>query len=163
MTIKPDDLALQRLYWREKNWANRPYMTQPLGGGKVAEYTWAQAADEARRMAAHLRSLNFPKGSNIALISKNCAHWIISDLAIWMAGHVSVPLYPTLAGETVRQILEHSGARLAFIGKLDDWNIMKAGVPASLPCVALPLAPPEVRSAFPKWEDIAAKAAPLAD
>ena len=162
-TIADKDLALQRLYWREKNWADRVYMTQPLGGGKVAEYTWAQAAGEARRMATHLRSLNFPQGSNIALISKNCAHWILADLAIWMAGHVSVPLYPTLAGETVRQILEHSGAKLAFIGKLDDWAIMKNGVSASLPCVALPLAPDEVRSAFPTWDAITARTAPLAD
>src|SRR5438105_15682306 len=116
-TIIPDGLVPQRLYWREKSRVDRVYMTQPLGGGKVVEYTWAQAAGEIRRMAAHLRSLNFPKGSNIALISKNCAHWILSDAAIWMAGHVSVPLYPTLAGETVRQILEHSEAKLAFIGK----------------------------------------------
>jgi long-chain acyl-CoA synthetase len=41
----------------------------------------------------------------VAILSKNCAWWMMTDLAIWMAGYVSVPLYPTLAADTVRQIL----------------------------------------------------------
>ena len=66
----------------------------------------------------------------MAILSKNCAWWLMSDLAIWMAGHVSVPLYPTLAPETIRQILEHSEAKALFVGKLDGWEGMKPGVPA---------------------------------
>ena len=114
---------------------------QPVGGGQLREYTWQQLDDEARRMAAHLRGLDFPAGSHIGLMSKNCAEWIIADLAIWMAGHVTVPLYPTLAAKTVTQILEHSESKLLFVGKLDDWDGMKAGVPGGLPCIAFSLAP----------------------
>ena len=54
----------------------------------------------------------------------------MADFAIWMAGHVSVPLYPTLAADTIRQILEHSESKLLFVGKLDGWEAMKPGVPA---------------------------------
>ena len=162
-TITESDLPLQRLYHWEKARGSETYLTQPLGGGQVRDYTWAQAMAEARRMAAHLRSLNFPAGSNIALVSKNCAHWLMADYAIWMAGHVSVPLYPTLAAETVRQILEHSESKLLFIGKLDDWNIMKAGVAKSLPCIALPLAPESVRAEHARWDDIVGKTEPMAD
>jgi long-subunit acyl-CoA synthetase (AMP-forming) len=82
-----------------------------------------------------------PQGSHIALISKNCAHWIIADLAIWMAGHVSVPLYPNLTADSVAQVLDHSEAALAFIGKLDDWPGMSAGVRSDLPTISLPLCP----------------------
>ena len=94
-------------------------MIQPLGGGALREYTWAELDDETRRMAAYLKALDLPPGSNIALMSKNCAEWMMADWAIWMAGHVSVPLYPTLTSQSVRQILEHSGAQLLFVGKLD--------------------------------------------
>jgi long-chain acyl-CoA synthetase len=38
-------------------------------------------------------------------------------------------LYPTLAIRTVQQILDHSGACLLFVGKLDDAEAMRAGVP----------------------------------
>jgi long-subunit acyl-CoA synthetase (AMP-forming) len=56
--------------------------------------------NEVRRIAAYIQSLNLPPKSNIALLGRNSAHWIMADLAIWMSGHVTVPLYPTLNGET---------------------------------------------------------------
>ncbi|MFP5382574.1 MAG: AMP-binding protein [Gammaproteobacteria bacterium] len=134
---------------------------QPLGGGRLREYTWREFDGEARRMASYIRSLNLPERSHIGLMSKNCAEWIICDVAIWMAGHVSIPLYPTLAANTVNQVLVHSEAKLLFVGKLDTWNEMKNGVPESLPCVAFSLAPPEARAEFAHWEDLVANHEPL--
>jgi long-chain acyl-CoA synthetase len=156
--VPPDSLALQRFYHWERETPQRVTLTQPMGGGAVREFTWAQVADETRRMAAHLQSFGFPAGSRIAILSKNCAHWLMADMAIWMAGYVSVPLYPTLAADTVRQILQHSESRLLFVGKLDDWELMKPGVPEGLPCVSTPLSP---TSSYPTWNDIVTKTAPL--
>jgi len=136
---------------------------QPLGGGELREYTWAQIDDEARRMAAHIVSLGYPKGTNIALMSKNCAEWILCDLAIWMAGHVSVPLYPTLAAGTVNQVMTHSGCPLLFVGKLDGWHEMAPGVPDGVQRIAFSLAPDQARADYPVWSDIVAKTAPLQD
>lgn len=138
-------------------------MIQPLGGGKLREYNWLEIQDEALRMASYLRSLNLPANTNVALMSKNCAEWIVADLAIWMAGHVSVPLYPTLTSTSVRLILEHSGAPLLFVGKLDVWDEAKAGVPESVDCIAFSLAPDDARSRFPVWNDIIAQHQPLVD
>ena len=156
--VSADALALQRLYHWERSAPDQVVLTQPLGGGVVRDYTWAQVMDESRRVAAHLKSLAFEPGSRIAILSKNCAHWLMADFAIWLAGHVSVPLYPTLAAGTIRQILEHSEARLLFVGKLDGWDAMKEGVPAALPCIAMPLAP---RTDSPSWESIVAATAAL--
>ena len=157
----PETLALQRLYHWEKTAPDKIVFTQPMGGGVVKEYTWKQAMDEVRRMAAYLRSLNFESGTRIALLAKNTAHWMMADWAIWMAGHVSVPLYPTLAANTVRQILEHSESQLLFVGKLDVWEEMKPGVPAGLPMITLPLAP-KVEGAG-TWDEIVARTAPMTD
>ena len=159
-TARPETLALQRLYQWEKTTPDKTVFTQPMGGGQVREWTWKQAMDEVRRMAAYLKGLNLEPGSRIAMLAKNTAHWMMADWAIWMAGHVSVPLYPTLAAGTVRQILEHSESKLLFVGKLDVWDDMKAGVPEGLPMVTLPLAP-WVDGAR-GWEEIIGKTAPLA-
>ena len=156
--VPADSLALQRFYHWERETPRRVALTQPMGGGVVRDFTWAQVADETRRMAAHLKSLGFAPGSRIAILSKNCAWWLMSDIAIWMAGYVSVPLYPTLAADTVRQILQHSEARACFVGKLDDWDMMKPGMPAELPCITYPLSP---KTSYPTWDDIVAHAAPL--
>jgi long-chain acyl-CoA synthetase len=161
--VPAEALALQRLYHWERHAPDRVCMTQPYpgaaaGSGPVRSWTWAQMAGEVRRMAAHLRSLNLPAGSCIAILGKNSAHWLMADFAIWMAGHVSVPLYPTLAADSVRQILVHSGSRLLFVGKLDAWDTMQRGVPEGLPMVALPLSPaPDL----PQWDDLVARSAPL--
>ncbi len=138
---------------------DRVYLTQPLGGGRVADFTWAQVLDQARRMAAHLQARGFEPGARIAILSKNCAHFIMAELAIWMAGHTTVAIFPTETAETVRFVLEHSDASLLFVGKLDTWPQQQPGVPAGLPCIALPLAPP---TAFDTWDAVTARTPPLA-
>ncbi len=138
------------------------HFIQPRGGGAANIKTWSygQAVQEARRMASYLLKLGLPPKSRVAICSKNCAHWILADWAIWMAGHVSVPLYPTLAPNVVRYILEHSESKLLFVGKLDPiWNEMKVAVPAGIEKISFPLAPP---SDHPRWDDIVAKHEPLA-
>ena len=159
-TILQSELLLQRFYKHARERPNDIYLTQPVGSGSVKDYSFAEVFDQAKRMAAHLRSLGLPARSRIAILSKNCAHFFMSDLAIWMAGHVSVALYPTLTADIVHYILEHSEAKLLYVGKLDTWEELRAGVPEQLPCIAYPLAP---QTSFPKWDDIVAAAEPIAD
>ena len=159
--IAPEFLALQRLYHWEKADPSRVAMTQPMGDGAVQDFTWSQVADHSRRMAAHLQAQGWAPGSKVAILSKNCAWWMMSDLAIWMAGYVSVPLYPTLAPETIRQILSHSESKACFVGKLDGWEQMKPGVPADLPCISYPLSPADAVAAYDGWDAIVARTAPL--
>ena len=70
-------LALQRMYSWEKNEPDKVVFTQPYEGasrgGQVRTWTWRQAMDETRRVAAYLKGLNLPPRSHIALISKNTA------------------------------------------------------------------------------------------
>ena len=154
---------LQALAQRRSQHGDAVAFVQPLGGGELREYTWKQVDEEARKIAAYLQSQGMKKGDHVALVSKNCAEWIITDVAIWMAGGVSVPLYPTLVAETVRQIMEHSESKFLFVGKLDDWDMMKAGVPDGVQQIALSLAPDDALQAFPKWPDIIRDTAPLAE
>ncbi|MCW5672807.1 MAG: AMP-binding protein [Hydrogenophaga sp.] len=159
--VAPELLALQRLYHWEKTDPQRVALTQPMGAGAVQDFTWAEIGDQVRRMAAYLQSQGWEPGSKVAILSKNCAWWMMSDLAIWMAGHVSVPLYPTLAAETVRQILTHSEAKACFIGKLDGWEGMKPGVPAGLPCISYALSPLDALQAYEGWDAICGRHQPL--
>ncbi len=161
ISVSPDALALQRLYHWESTAPDKTVLTQPMGGGQVVEFTWRQVMDQARRMAAHLQSLGLRPGDRVALLSKNTAHWLMSDFAIWLGGFVSVPLYPTLAAGTIRQILEHSESKLLFVGKLDGWEGMKPGIPAGLPCIHHPLSPDDAKQSYPGWDAIVARTEPL--
>jgi long-chain acyl-CoA synthetase len=85
-----------------------------------------------------LIAYNLPPRSNIAILSKNCAHWIMADIAIWLAGHVSVPIYPTLSASGIQFILEHSESKVIFLGKLDDFSKQRSGVSESIPRISFP-------------------------
>jgi long-chain acyl-CoA synthetase len=140
-------LILDHVYDHEAVRATQVFLTQPTGAGAVTDYTWQQTLDQARRMAAHLLSLHLEPGARIAILSKNCAHFFMAELAIWMAGGTTVAIFPTETATTVRFVLEHSEASLLFIGKLDTWDQLP-GVPASLPRIAFPLAPAAAQEAY---------------
>ncbi|MDT8989645.1 AMP-binding protein [Curvibacter sp. APW13] len=151
-------LILDYVYDHEAKLADQVFMTQPLGGDAVADYTWAQTMDQARRMAAYIQAQNFEPGARIAILSKNCAHFIMAELAIWMAGGTTTAIFPTETADTVKFVLEHSGASMLFVGKLDTFDQQKPGIPAGLPCVSFPLAP---KNDYTSWDSIVAKTQPL--
>ncbi len=151
ITVSPSDLPLQCLYRWERERGSQIYLSQPMGGGVVQDITWAEAAWQVRCMAAWLQAQGWQPGSRVAIIGKNSAHWILADLAIVMAGHVSVPIYPTFNGEALAYILKHSEAKALFVGKMDETTNLREGMTATMPLIALPLAP-----ALPalQWTDL---------
>lgn len=153
-----DKSLLDYLYEHEANHPQRRYLTQPTGNG-VTEYNWGEVMGQARRMATHLQTQGFEPGAKIAILSKNCAHFFMAEIAIWMAGFTTVAIFPTESADTIRFVLDHSDARLLFVGKLDTWEQQAPGVPAELPRIALPLAPP---TTFQKWDAIMTASAPIA-
>jgi long-chain acyl-CoA synthetase len=155
--ISADDLPLQRIYRWEKERARVVFLTQPFDG-QVREWTWAQAVGEARRMAAYLQEQDWPPGSLIVILSKNCAWWLLSELAIWMAGHVSVPIYPSLSARSVRTLLEHCEPVACFLGRVEDEFVMKEGIPAQVRSISFPTA---TQCHGLSWDSIVASTPPL--
>jgi long-chain acyl-CoA synthetase len=153
-----DDLPLQRLYKWERERPDTVFLTQPRGG-KVRDWTWSQAASEIRRIATWLKAQNWEPGTRVAILSRNCAWWIMADLAIWTAGYVTVPIYPSLKAQSIRQILEHCGAKVCFVGATDDREAAENGLPDGVICVRLPTAAP---SDWPTWDVLATANRPIA-
>jgi long-chain acyl-CoA synthetase len=126
----PSSPLARFLKW-EKEIPERFFLRQPVSG-EWKTWTYRQAGDEIRRIAAGIKATGIPDKSNVAILSKNCAHWVMADLAIMMCGQVSVPLYATLSASAVRQILEHSESKLVVVGKLDDYAEQKSGIPENI-------------------------------
>lgn len=128
---------IEYFYRWEKERANETFLRQPYGD-TWKTVTYSEAGEQARRMATALLSLGLEKGDHIALISKNCHHWVIADLAIMMAGLVSVPLYPSLDAEQLDAILKQSDSKAVIIGKLDKWKDKNEGIPANMLSIRFP-------------------------
>ncbi|MFN8354831.1 MAG: AMP-binding protein [Spirosomataceae bacterium] len=155
--------VLTYFYHWEKQKPQEVFLRQPFGDS-FKDYTWQEVGNQARRIATYLQSLGLPPKSNIGLISKNCAHWFINDLAILMAGHVSVPFYPTLSAEALGQVMTHSGCKVLFVGKIDNGVNFYAGIPQGVTCIAYPAEyenSPVNRQGYLQWNDLLAAHAPL--
>ena len=119
--------------WEEK-FKDKPYLKQPFGD-EWEEYTWGEVGDMARRLATGLRSLGLRDGAHIGIYSKNCREWIISDLAIVMAGYVSVPFFPSLNGKELSYIMEYGDVDALFLGKIETWDEIKNDLPDDMPMI----------------------------
>ena len=128
---------LEMFYRFEKEKASQVFLSEPIAGKPMA-HTWEEAGFSIRKMAGALSDFNLPAGSRIAIIGKNSAHWIMADLAITMAGHVSVPIYPTVTAATLRQILTHSESQVLFVGKLDAFEPLQSGIPSNVRSIHFP-------------------------
>ena len=126
-----------KFYEWEKQLKDKPYLKQPFGD-KWEEYTWGEVGDMARRLATGLKSLNLREGAHIGIYSKNCREWVISDLAIVMAGYVSVPFFPSLNGKELAYIMDYGDVDALFIGKIETWDQIKDDLPEGMPLIKFP-------------------------
>ena len=126
-----------KFYEWEKQLKDKPYLKQPFGDN-WEEYTWGEVGNMARRLATGLKSLNLREGAHIGIYSKNCREWIISDLAIVMAGYVSVPFFPSLNGKELAYIMDYGDVDALFVGKIETWDQIKDDLPEGMPLIKFP-------------------------
>ncbi len=129
------------------------FLAEPVKG-VYREFTWSQAGKQIRSMAAALRSMGLGKDDKVALLSKNCAHWVMTDLAIAMAGCIAVPLYPNITPEALHELIVHSESKAIFIGKLDNPEELRTGIPGGLIEITFPFYP---NSGCLNWDDLIAQ------
>lgn len=136
---------------------DRAFLHQPVAG-EVRTFTWGESEDQARRIATALLDLGLKRGDRVAILAKNSAEWFLADIAIAMAGLISVPIYPTAGPETIGHVLEHSEARALFAGKLDDPDSAATAIPDAMPSIAFPY--PTVDARF-QWQELLERHEPL--
>jgi long-chain acyl-CoA synthetase len=138
------------LTW-EKSSPDAIFLRQPVG--KVwREYSWKDVGIKARRIAASLNKLGISKGDRVAILSQNCAEWIICDIGMMMGGYISVPLYANVNATTMCDILEHSESKVLFVGKLleKDWEAIRKAIPEGVRAVAMD---GYAKDALTSWDD----------
>ena len=144
---------LTLLYKREAETPNDHYMTQPIGDGNKT-FTWGETMGLARKLAARINTYRYPKGTRIAILGKNTAEWVITDIAIMLAGHVSVPIFSTAGKDTISFVLEHAECPMMFVGKLDNNKAVNEIANDNLLTVGFPYSGIEAKIAWDEFVDI---------
>ncbi len=72
------------------------------------------------------------KGDRIALIAENRWEWIVTDFAALAIGAADVPIYPTLTGEQIAELISDAGCRIAVVStrrQFDKLNSVRSRTP----------------------------------
>lgn len=84
--------------------------------GETIRYSVRDYTVRAHCIACALLASGYTKGDRAVTVCANRPEWNFIDIGLNLAGLIHVPVYPTLSSDEFRYILEHSGAKLAFIG-----------------------------------------------
>lgn len=146
------DLPLQHFARQVAGTPQAPWLHQPIDR-QWHTFTWGEADNQARRIAAGLKAQGYAPGSRIAILSKNCAEWVIADLAIMMAGMISVPIYSTAGKSTIEYVLDHSASNAIFVGKLDKPEAADQAIPTGVERIAFPYQTVPATALWQQWLD----------
>jgi long-chain acyl-CoA synthetase len=84
-------------------------------GGAWRTLTWAQVGEVVREVALGLIALGRQKGDTVALLSASRAEWVQADFAIFSAGCITVPVYPTYPPDLIAYVVNDSQARTIIV------------------------------------------------
>ena len=107
--------TLARMFWeRVERSADRP-AHQFKQGAAWKTTTWREVGETVREVALGLLALGRGKGDAVALLSGSRAEWVQADFAIFSAGGVTVPVYPSYPPDLIAYIVNDSGARTIIV------------------------------------------------
>ena len=107
--------TLARMFWdRVEKSAGRPAQSFKQGAGWKT-VTWREVGENVRELALGLIALGRQKGEQVALLSASRAEWVQADFAIFSAGCVTVPVYPSYPPDLIAYVINDSEAKTLIV------------------------------------------------
>src|SRR5436190_8362180 len=107
--------TLARMFWdRVERSGDRPAQ-QFKHGADWKTITWREVGDVVREVALGLLALGRGKGDAVALLSASRAEWVQMDFAVFSAGCVTVPIYPSYPPDLIAYVVNDSEARTLVV------------------------------------------------
>ena len=133
--LTPDEpQTLPELFLRSVTKYNLPDALNYKDAGTWKPISSAKMVERAENIALGLYSLGLRKGDRAAILAANSPEWTLADAGCQFAGVVDVPIYTTLAPDTVRYILDDCAARVIFLQDIETYNSL---LPALEDCDSL--------------------------
>lgn len=100
-----------------------------LGFAGEKELSYRELGVRVLELQKRLFNYGIRKGDRVAIYSQNMPEWGIAYFAITTMGAVAVPILPDFSVEEVKNILDHSEARLLFVSERMDSKIGSMPMP----------------------------------
>jgi long-chain acyl-CoA synthetase len=138
--------------------ADAPAFSQAGPAGQET-FSWAEARQQALRLAAGFVALGLEPGEHVALMLPNRTEHVLADLAAVHAGAVPVTFYATLAADQVGFVANDCGARIAVLdgaAELARWQPVLGRLPALNKIIVRDSAACPPGDLYISWDDFAA-------
>src|SRR6058998_2325469 len=109
------DDSLAKLFWGRVERSGSRLAHQFKQGGTWQTLTWREVGEIVRELALGLIALGRQKGDAVALLSASRAEWVQADFAIFSAGCVTVPVYPSYPPDLIAYVINDSEAKTLIV------------------------------------------------
>lgn len=114
--LLPDEpRTIAELFTKAAEKHNRPDALNFKKDGLWRQISSREVVNSAEAIAMGLYSFGLRKGDRAAILAANSPEWTLSDAGCQFGGIIDVPIYTTLAPESVQYILNDSSAKVLFI------------------------------------------------
>ncbi len=92
-------------------------------------FQYKDVARKIEKLHILFENAGLEPGDKVALCGRNCSHWAVAYLAVLTYGAVAVPILHEFKAKQVHDIVNHSDARILFVGD----QMVKEIVPDEMP------------------------------
>jgi long-chain acyl-CoA synthetase len=107
--------TLARMFWSRIEGSGDQPAQQFKRAGTWQTLTWRQVGDIVREAALGLISLGRQPGDAVGLLSASRAEWVQADFAIFSAGCITIPIYPSYPPDLIAYIVNDSAVRTLIV------------------------------------------------
>jgi long-chain acyl-CoA synthetase len=107
--------SLARMFWNrvEKSAGSSAQKFKQQGTWKTL--TWREVGNAVRELAAGLAAVGRRPADAVGILSTSRAEWVQADFAIFSAGCVTIPIYPTYPPDLIEYIVNDAGVKTLIV------------------------------------------------
>ena len=107
--------TLARMFWNRVERSGAKPAQQAKRDGKWTTATWSEVGQAVRELAVALIASGRKKGEAVGILSASRAEWVQADFAIFSAGCVTIPIYPSYPPDLIQYIVNDAGVKTLFV------------------------------------------------
>jgi long-chain acyl-CoA synthetase len=109
------DQSLARMFWNrvEKSAGSPAHKFKQQGAWKTL--SWREVGNTVREITAALVALGRRPGDAVGILSTSRAEWVQADFAIFSAGGMTIPIYPTYPPDLIEYIVNDAGVKTLIV------------------------------------------------
>jgi len=125
MDLKEFNSLVDLFFYKAEKVNSNTAFLEWLNPKNKKKYTWGETSASIQKLAKVLKD-NLAEGDRCLLVSENRPEWLIADLAIMLAGGITVPAYTTYVEKDYKYLVEDCEPSVVIVSNDEMHNKLKS-------------------------------------